>query len=292
MKIESLTKEQENKLPLYVKEWVQRGLTTVRQSQSDAERVFAQFQKLVLEKDPAPVVLLDSPADCAEYIKNKTGAKIVPYPYFDCQFWAGWFSYYEFMRCELGIKYNNEEKYMAFLACQPYGMVWPLDEVCVVCQPPTVIKRNEHGLHCDGGPAVSYNGKSEIYALNGVVVPKYLVVTPSEDLSLEFFTAEKNADVKAEFVRKYGVERMLELGKQIDTFENYSQTENPWWYASQYELYNMGILFDVEYQPYLKMRNQTTDIWHVEAVSPECRTLKDAIKERFGGRDMKILKIA
>jgi hypothetical protein len=40
------------------------------------------------------------------------------------------------------------------------------------------------------------------------------------------------------------------------------------------------------------MQNQTTEIWHVEAVSPACRTLKDAIKERFGGKDMKILNIA
>jgi hypothetical protein len=40
------------------------------------------------------------------------------------------------------------------------------------------------------------------------------------------------------------------------------------------------------------MLNQTTGIWHVEAVSPQCRTLKDAIKERFGGREMKIVAIA
>ena len=40
------------------------------------------------------------------------------------------------------------------------------------------------------------------------------------------------------------------------------------------------------------MMNQTTKIWHMEAVSPNCRTLKDAIKERFGGREMKIVGIA
>jgi hypothetical protein len=40
------------------------------------------------------------------------------------------------------------------------------------------------------------------------------------------------------------------------------------------------------------MTNQTTGVFHVEAVSPRCRTLADAIKERLGGRDLKITAIA
>jgi hypothetical protein len=124
-------------------------------------------------------------------------------------------------------------------------------------------------------------------------VPASLVITPAEELSLDFFKNEKNADVKAEFVRKYGVERMIDMGKTVDTYENYpDQTNYSWWWKSKYELINMGTLFGIEYQPYLRMVNQTTDIWHLEAVSPACLTLKDAIKERFGGREMKIVAIA
>lgn len=336
-KITKLTEEQVAKLDVYVKEWVAKGLTTERKTQQDAERDFAEFQRAVLKREPAPVVLLDSPADCWRVVlehtlrdndeikqilnekvekklklkKNKKATresieapifqeilddatKTIPivYPYFDCQFWAGWFSFYEYCRIELGIKFDNLEEYTAMLNCQPYGMVWPLDTVCVVCQPPTIIERNDRGLHCETGPAVSYNGKNEIFSLNGIVVPKELVLTPAEDLSMEFFKQEKNADVKAEFVRKYGVERMLDLGKKVDSYENYDAKTHEWWHKSEYELWDMGTLFDIEYQPYLKMLNQTTGIWHVEAVSPACRTLRDAIKERFGGREMKIVAIA
>ena len=53
-----------------------------------------------------------------------------------------------------------------------------------------------------------------------------------------------------------------------------------------------NIFVGLDYQPYVKMKNQTTQVWHVEAVSPQCRTLKEAIKERFGGKEMKIVGIA
>ena len=118
-------------------------------------------------------------------------------------------------------------------------------------------------------------------------------MTPAEDLSMAMFTREKNADVKAEFVRKYSIERMVDIGKIVDSYENYDQEEQPWWWKSEYTLIDMHKVFtDIPYQPYLKMLNQTTGIWHMEAVSPQCRDLKAAIKERFGGRELKIVNIA
>ena len=116
-------------------------------------------------------------------------------------------------------------------------------------------------------------------------------MTPEEDLTLEDYHKIKNADVRTEFVRKFGVERMLEgFGQKIDSFKNYDEE---WWTKSQYELWDMQKVFDgVNYAPHLKMMNQTTKVWHVEAVSPSCRNLQDAIKERFGGKDFKIKSIA
>lgn len=129
-----------------------------------------------------------------------------------------------------------------------------------------------------------------VYSLNGIRVPEYLAMTPSEDLEIDWFHQQQNADVRTEFVRKFGVERMLSMGKKIDTHENYDEE---WWTKSEYELWDMASLFpNLDYQPYLKMQNQTTKVWHVEAVSPNCRTLEDAIKERFGGMNFKITSIA
>lgn len=303
-KIDKLTPEQEAKFPEYVKEWTARGLTTTPQTQEQAEKDFTEFQRVVLKMDkPAPVVLLSSPDDCWREVCRRNAdndeeykdlLKDPVYPYFDCQFWAGWAAFYEYARVELGVSYDNMNEYQSLLACIKYGMVWPTERVCVVCQPPSVIKVGPRGLHCEDGPAVSYNGKFEIYALNGVRVPKELVMTPSEELSVEWFTKQSNADVKAEFVRKFGVERMLEMGKLVDSYTKYPAAEGyEWWHKSKYELWDMAVLFEgLEYQPYLKMVNQTTGIFHVEAVSPECRTVPEALRERFGGRDMTIAAIA
>jgi hypothetical protein len=124
-------------------------------------------------------------------------------------------------------------------------------------------------------------------------VPEYLAVTPGHQLDLELYNKEQNADVKAEFVRKVGIERFLEMGKKLDTYANYDQEENPWWYNSEYELWDMQSLFPtLETAPFLKMVNQTTRIFHMEGVPPTCRDLPSAIKSRFGGRDMRIVNVA
>jgi hypothetical protein len=200
-------------------------------------------------------------------------------------------SFYDFFLSETAVKISDElrDKFNVWKSTTELGIIYPLDNVCVVSRKPKTIRKNNLGLHCENGPALEYEGLS-IYALNGVRVPEYLVVTNSHDLSMDWYKEQNNADVRTEFVRKYGVERMLELGKKVDTHLNYDEE---WWTKSEYELWDMASLFsNLDYQPYLKMMNQTTKVWHVEAVSPACRTLEDAIKERFGGRTFKIREIA
>ena len=63
--ITKLTKLQEAKFPEYVKTWTAKGLTTQQRKPSDAIRDFSEFQRLILQKKKiAPVVILNSPAEC------------------------------------------------------------------------------------------------------------------------------------------------------------------------------------------------------------------------------------
>ena len=103
-------------------------------------------------------------------------------------------------------------------------------------------------------------------------------MTPSGCLDLEFFKKEKNADVKTEFIRKYGIDRMIGMGKEIDTYKNYSNLK---WDESEYMLIDMAAIFiNINYAPHLYMKNQTTGVYHLEGVSPECKNLIDAFKFR------------
>jgi len=273
--ISELTPEQKAKFKEYVAEWTKKGLTTEQRKLKDAEKDFTDFQIHVLKKDkPAPVVICNSPEKCWDLVdktlnpNGKERLKFV-YPYFDGQFWASWFAFYEFCRVELGIQYKNDKAYNIFKACHKYGMVFPLEEVCIVCQSPTVINTNASGLHCENGAALSYDGDNEIYALNGVVMKKEYVMTPAEQLSGDTIMRETNVEIRRELIRKVGIERMMEKlpNKLLDKRGNY-------------ELYSLELSEEVKDARYLKMLNPSIFVYHMEGVSPECNTVSDAIKWR------------
>jgi len=287
--IESLTKEQEAKLSVYRDLWIKKGLTVEQSSLEDAKIDFSEFQTVILKMSkPAPVVLLNSPQECWDAIiehyatdggKEKATKKKLAevrkevgefiWPYFDCQFWAGWFSYYEYMKNELGVTFSNEKEYNVFKACQKYGMVFPLEDICIVCQPPTVLKKNASGLHCENGAAVSYSGENEIYALNGVVMPKELVMTSASKLSAKKIMGETNAEIRRELIRKVGIERVMDLmpHKLLDKRDNY-------------ELYSLELSEEVKDARYLKMTNPSIGVFHLEGVAPEIKNITEALEWR------------
>lgn len=237
-------------------------------------------------------------------------------PYLNGSFSAPTFAFYDFFKFELGVKFDAtdtpvagaptggtklsvDELYEIWKTTTELGLIYPIHDVkgtvqdmCIVSEKPSLVKLNEAGvIHCDGGPAIVYEGYEDIkiYALNGVTVPDWLAITPAQKIPVERIHEIKNADIKAEFVRKIGVERLLTMGKKVDSHESY---RDEWFTKSEYELWDMKDLFpNVDYAPHLKMLNQTTKIWHVEAVSPECKTIKDALKDRYG-RNVEIVGVA
>ena len=198
-------------------------------------------------------------------VKDQT--KDFIWPYFDCQFWAGWFSYTEFFRTELNLPYSNDYDY--FLNCQEYGMVFPLDELCIVCQPPTEIHKNINGLHNEFGLALTYNGDNEIYALNGVSMDKKYVITKAQDIPAEWVMKETNVEIRRELLRKVGIERLLTdlPHKLLETRGNY-------------ELYSIDLSEEIKDARYLKMTNPSIGCFHLEGLDPSINTIGEALKWR------------
>lgn len=319
-KIEKLTAKQEAKFPEYVQKWTSIGVNTDRLNQEETERIIHDYQEHILNREKTPVVIFDNPNECwvacnyavsgvapenlrervDNFFNTPKGERDIEvgtpvFPYQEGSFFVSVFSFYDYMFNELGIEIDSElrKRYDMWEATSKLGLIYPLDDVCIVSEKPTIVNLNENNqLHCDGAAALEYagHGNFKIYALNGVVVDEYLAVTPEEQLDLKYYHSIKNADQKTEFVRKFGIDRMLELGKKLDSYVNY---DDKWWTKSEYELWDMSCLFQgVNYAPHLRMTNMTTGVFHVEAVSPSCRTLADAIKERLGGRELKIKAIA
>ncbi len=199
-----------------------------------------------------------------------------------CQHDISWIAYYKYFE-----KYGLLQKDKDFeiidiwydLACS-CGWCYTFENIVFVCEKPSEIHLNDNGqLHNDGDIALKYSDGYGLYMLNGIKVPKYLAITPESELDIKFFKEEKNADVRAEFIRKYGINRMKSLGKKIDSWENYKTNE--WWVKSEYELIDMANIFEsIDYAPHINMRNMTTGIYHLEGVSPECKTLEQAMNWR------------
>lgn len=320
--ITELTEEQKAKMPEYVKKWIGVGSDTARLDFSRTEKIVHDFQEIILSQEKTPVLIFDNPLeawiacnyaengytvdqlkDCVkDFFSGKKPSftiKEFVLPYFGGAFSASIFAFYDFFKDELGVKIDKEMEYSVWRSTSELGVIYNIYNVtnaqnmCIVSEKPTTVKLNSNNvIHCDGGPAITYAGYGDIavYALNGVVVPQWLAESHHSKIDISKIHEIKNADIKAEFVRKVGVERLLSCGKLIDDHTKY---ENEWWTKSEYELWDMSSLFDgIAYAPHIKMLNQTTGIWHVEAVSPECRNLDQAIKERMGGRKINIIGIA
>ena len=219
-------------------------------------------------------------------VRNQVGNFITPY--FNGQFDSGYFSFYEFMFNFLKIGNPVEDLYSSFLKTTECGIIYPCDDFCVISNKPSSILISNGQLHSNGSPAIEYNDGFRVWSLNGVRVPQYLAETPTEKLDLEFFKKEPNADVKAEFIKKYGVQRMLSLGKKMDDAH---RSKNQWYVDSEYELYNLGSIFNRDKAVFLKMKNLTTGTYHVEGVDPSCNTVEKALKFRANNREINIVGI-
>jgi hypothetical protein len=201
--------------------------------------------------------------------------------------YAGWYDYGKM----IGVKFDKEKYELFMMFNEEVHFIIPYEGVCFISEKPVEIHWKNKELHRDGDMAVKYKDGYGMYCLNGIRVPEYLAITPESKLDIEFFTKEKNADVKAEFIRKYGIDRMVSLGKKIDSWKNYKS--NHWWAKSEYELFDMSPIFtSVRFAPHILMRNQTTKTYHLEGVAPECKTLEQAIEWRENIKHEKYKTIA
>ena len=217
-------------------------------------------------------------------INNTKLEKIETYSW--CQHDINWIAYHKYFEKYGLLPYDENFKIFDIwydLACS-CGWCYTFKNIVFVCEKPNKLELNERGqLHKDGGMALEYSDGYGLYMLNGIAVPKYLAETSSELLDIEFFKKEQNADVKTEFVRKYGVDRLLTLGNKIDDWKNYNQE---WWKKSEYELWDLGSLFNLDHAYHLRMKNLSVDgVFHVEAVSPQSDTLPKAIQYRLKGKN-------
>jgi hypothetical protein len=182
---------------------------------------------------------------------------------------AHWLGFYDYFNNVLKLEKQTEKLHGLWILAKSAGWAIPYENICWVSERHNICKLNNRGvIHSENGPAIAYPDGFEIYALNGVRIKKELVDTPAEKLDPHILLEEKNAEVRREIVRKIGVERVcLKLNaKNIDNYGYYDLL-----------LLDLG---DGRQRPYLKMRNPSLGIYHIEGVPPEIKTVKEALNWR------------
>jgi hypothetical protein len=190
------------------------------------------------------------------------------------------------------------------------------DEVCFMIDNPCIcnITYNQTQLHCEDGPVIEWRDDASeyskgydasdslaypeegsltrddaseyskgcgygLYYLNGVCVPKEIVMTPSDKLDPMLVVKEENTSVRMEIIKKIGLDRVFDKlpHKIIDEVPSDKYEEK-----GEYKLYGIQLGVNGEYVPYLWMKNPSTEEYHLEGVHPSCTNIEEALKWRNG----------
>jgi hypothetical protein len=269
----TLTDEEQHQLDEYRAYCLARGRATDEIDKPKIETALTQMYALIGK--PAPrFVYCDSVLQAQQVISELSGDT----SYHDTSFWGQqdyyWVSYYRFAERYLGVQYTPGDTARLALwetLADSAHWFWPYETTCIVSHKPTALTVDPRGrLHNDSGPAIQYRDGYAQYYLHGVSVPKELAEIKKSDMSPADLGKYKNAEVRMQFIKKLGVDRLREHGKKIDS-------------RGVYQLIDMHSLFDgVPYAPYLFMTNPSTGETHAEGVAPECHTVTQAINWRAG----------
>ena len=89
------------------------------------------------------------------------------------------------------------------------GIFFPFAELCVLCDNPIELHRDERArLHNVSGAAVLYADGWGVYSVHGVCVPSW-IIEHKEQISVRHIADERNAEVRRVMLDMFGAERYL-----------------------------------------------------------------------------------
>jgi len=262
----------QEKVKEYTTKYTKIGLSTEPIDREAAATTCEWLNKL-LDRNMTPVFAkgpLEAWRIVCDVSTEGSEEKDLPFtsPYLSGNLWAGYFAFYDYLRDVIGVT-GYPEEYNDFRETLKLHLIYPLDDTCVFCERPTSIHLVDGQLHCESGPSVEYADGTKLWNLNGVAVPEWLVMTPVGELDPAEFAKIDNVEVRREFVRKVGIERIC---TELDTTLLDKKGD--------YELHEVDLGGGVGKHPYLKMKNPTIGVWHMECVDRACRTVDAALEWR------------
>lgn len=234
------------------------------------------FIYTLAELKPPQIVICASPVDMIEAANEAqpdTVKKGETIDWLGCGYDGGWTAFYDYMQ-RIGVEFDKEWDFNTWrdfvLKSGVFACVL-CENTAFVCIRPRAVHRNAAGdLHNEKGLAIEWADGYGEFALNGVWVDEKLVLTPAEKLDAGMVLKEQNAEVRREIVRKIGIERVMQkLGAEVIDKDG------------DYELVLLD-LKDGRKREYLRMKNPSIGVTHVEGVKPGIKTVRQALAWRNG----------
>lgn len=321
-KITELTPEQEALLPVYRDKWLKIGLSTERITYQECKEYAETLYTQILDRKKPHVILCNSPMEawiktCLwEYkltVEKQTVEQLIEffstdpeidvkkldpqlqkdiknviYPHTSGTSWAGWSGYLDYL--ENVCKVELDPKWHIWKNQTNSSLMWCLMDVCVISQKPITINMVNELLHCDGGPSIEYADGFSVWSLNGVAVPKWLAKTPAEQINPVKIKDVDNAEVRREFVRKVGLERIYyelkgqTLDKHVVTLK--TPFEDKW--NCEYKLVKLDFGHDTHRHALVMPNASLPEMWHIEYVPTTCMNVEQAMNFRLGREEKEV----
>jgi hypothetical protein len=212
--ITQLTKEQEALFPEYVKRFTELGLSTDRITLDEATEIVNNLYEDRKLKVPKKIELVDSPIAAIKLYAQYVGKKVKDcYSEISNFCWgaheAGWVSFYAYMRDEL--KVPGTEVLNAYEKTLKLGWSLFYENLAIVSQKPTVLRRMNNVLHSTDKPAVEYADGYVLYRYKGLNMDNHtFAITNPESITVNIILKESNQEIKRALLEIYGYERFIE----------------------------------------------------------------------------------
>lgn len=149
-----------------------------------------------------------------------------------------------------------------------YMLYWTQNTLFWVAKP-VVRKKTPTSriLHSENSPAIECD-LEDLFFLNGVLVPEWLVKTDSGKIDPKLALTENNVDVQREIIRKVGAERMLKVcdAKTLDVFHDHHSNG-----GNEYKLMEMNIGQNIR-RKYLYFEHASLPgVWYAQPVHPDTK---------------------
>lgn len=297
-KVEKLTPEQEAKIPEYLEKYYNKIYNPQKVDEKKAIKSINYIYKEAGYGEPQ-VIFATSPIDAQiiantftqeDKIKNivdnmrknkvpvtemfeKLRGKI---KYEETSWYGnisdyGWTCFYEFINNEIFPDFKLEiwDIWKELVESNIYDMI-QLEKVCIVIVMPEHVKVNaDKRLHCETGSAIRWSDGYELYYLNGINVPDYIVNLPADELDPHLILNEQNADIQREIIKKIGAEKIL---KKLDAVVLDKWTDGKT--GKYYELLNLKVgNIDRKYLYY--EHASIPGYFYAKPVPPETKTARD-----------------